>query len=217
MSTTTDLQVSAAAHSGLPFLTPIDAMATAYPSEMMWRWVLPDGTRVLIRAIRPDDRQIEQEFVRNLSSESRYFRFMSAVNELSEGMLNRFTRIDYARELALIAVVTENSHEREIAVARYVTNPDGRSCEFAIAVADAWQHRRIGRTLMSCLMSAARSRGLQVMEGFVLSSNHKMLGLMHALGFAVRCVEDDPTMKQVSRSLTEAPVPALPQSAVPAA
>ena len=192
-------------------------MATAYPSELIWRWVLADGTRILIRPIRPEDRQIEQEFVRNLSSESRYFRFMSAVNELSEGMLNRFTRIDYARELALIAVVSEDPHEKEIAVCRYVTNPDGRSCEFAIVVADAWQHRRIGRTLMICLMSAAHSHGLQVMEGFVLSSNHKMLGLMHALGFTVGPAESDPTMKHVSRNLTDLTVPALPETAIPAA
>lgn len=192
-------------------------MATAYPSELIWRWVLPDGTRILVRPIRPNDRQIEQEFVRNLSSESKYFRFMSAVDELSEGMLNRFTRIDYAHELALIAVVTEDSHEKEIAVARYVTNPDGISCEFAIVVADAWQHRTIGRTLMICLMRAAHSRGLQVMEGFVLSGNHKMLGLMHALGFTIRSAESDPTMKHVTRNLTDVTVPALPESAIPAA
>lgn len=99
---------------------PIYVMAANYPSELIWRWMLPDGTRILIRPIRPEDRWIEREFVRNLSSESRYFRFMSAVNELSEAMLNRFTRIDYARELALIAVVTEDAHEKEIAVVRYV-------------------------------------------------------------------------------------------------
>lgn len=192
-------------------------MAAAYPSELIWRWVLPDGTRILVRPIRPNDRQIEQKFVRNLSSESKYFRFMSAVDELSEGMLNRFTRIDYAHELALIAVVTEDSHEKEIAVARYVTNPDGISCEFAIVVADAWQHRTIGRTLMICLMRAAHSRGLQVMEGFVLSGNHKMLGLMHALGFTIRSAESDPTMKHVTRNLTDVTVPALPESAIPAA
>ena len=144
--------------------------------------MLPDGTRILIRPIRPEDRGIEREFVRNLSSESKYFRFMSAVNELSEAMLNRFTRIDYAREVALIAVVTEDAHEKEIAVVRYVANPDGRSCEFAIAVADAWQHRRIGRTLMICLMWAAHSRSLQVMEGFVLSRNHKMLVIDACIG-----------------------------------
>ena len=214
---TTDQRISPAAQSGFPTVTQISAMATPYPSELMWRWVLPDGTRILIRPIRPEDRQIEQEFVHNLSSESKYFRFMSAVNELSEGMLNRFTRIDYAREVALIAVVTEDSHEKEIAVARYVTNPDGRSCEFAIAVADAWQHRRIGRTLMICLMRAAHRRGLQVMEGFVLSSNHKMLGLMHALGFTISSAEGDPTMKHVSTNLTDVTVPALPESAIPAA
>ena len=167
---TTDQRISPAAQSGFPTVTQISAMAAPYPSELMWRGVLPDGTR-----------------------------------------------IDYARELALIAVVTEDSHEKEIAVARYVTNPDGRSCEFAIAVADAWQHRRIGRTLMICLMRAAHRRGLQVMEGFVLSSNHKMLGLMHALGFTINSAEGDPTMKHVSTNLTDVTVPALPESAIPAA
>ena len=211
---TTDQRISPPALSGVPVLTQTSAMAAAYPSELIWRWVLPDGTRILIRPIRPDDRQIEQEFVRNLSNESKYFRFMSAVNELSEGMLNRFTQIDYARELALIAVVVEDSHEKEIAVARFITNPDGSSCEFAIVVADAWQRRRIGRTLMICLIRAAQSRGLQVMEGFVLSSNHKMLGLMHALGFTIRSANDDPTIKHVSRNLTGATAPALPESAI---
>lgn len=214
---TTDQRISARPIRLPPTLMQITAMAAAYPSELIWRWVLPDGTRILIRPIRPEDRQIEQEFVRNLSSESKYFRFMSALNELSEGMLNRFTQIDYDRELALIAVVTEDSHEKEIAVARYVTNPDGRSCEFAIVVADAWQHRRIGRTLMICLMRAAHSRGLQVMGGFVLSSNHKMLGLMAALGFTISPAEGDPRMKNASRNLTDVTLPALPETAIPVA
>jgi acetyltransferase len=214
---TADQRIFPPTRSGFPTLTQISVMAAPYPSELSWRWVLPDGTRILIRPIRPEDRQIEQEFVRNLSSESRYFRFMSALNELSEGMLNRFTRIDYARELALIAAVVENAHEKEIAVARYVTNPDGRSCEFAIVVADAWQHRRIGRTLMICLMRAAHSRGLQVMEGLVLASNHKMLGLMNALGFTIRPAEGDQTMKHVSRNLADVTLPALPETAIRAA
>jgi acetyltransferase len=173
-------------------------------SELTWRWSLADGTKIVIRPIRPEDRQIEQEFVRNLSGESRYFRFMSAINELSESMLNHFTRIDYDRELALIAVVTENAHETEIAVARYVRNPDGRSCEFAIVVADAWHHRGIGTKLMKCLMQAARARGLQVMEGFVLSSNHQMLALMQALGFEISSMEGDLTVRRVRRDLATA-------------
>jgi acetyltransferase len=52
-------------------------MTGTCPSDLTWRWSLPDGTRVVIRPIRPGDREIEQEFVRNLSGESRYFRFMN--------------------------------------------------------------------------------------------------------------------------------------------
>ena len=58
-------------------------------------------------------------------------------------------------QAALIATVNENGTEIEIGVARYAMNPDGESCEFALVVADAWQHRGIGSRLMQALMEAA--------------------------------------------------------------
>ncbi len=160
-----------------------------------------DGTRVTVRPIRPEDRQIEREFVQNLSDESKYFRFMSALRELNEAMLNRFTQIDYDREMALIAVVRENGLETEIGVARYVVDTDGTSCEFAVAVADAWQLRGVGSILMLNLVEVARARGLQVMEGIVMARNHQMLGLMSALGFSVRSEPGDVSVKHVSMQL----------------
>ncbi len=193
------------------------AMSNVYPSELKWRWVLPDGTRILIRPIRAEDSRIEQEFVRALSNEAKYFRFMGGLNELSPGMLKRFTDIDYDREMALIALITEQAEEKEIAVARYVTEPDGTSCEFAIVVADAWQHRHIGTTLMICLMQAAHSRGLQVMNGFVLANNRKMLNMMSALGFQILRLEDDPRLEKVSRRLDLDTLPALPAEVRPVA
>lgn len=176
-------------------------MVKPYPSELEQRFTLRDGTRVLIRPIRPSDRQIEMEFVQKLSNESRYFRFMGALRELSDAMLSRFTQIDYDREMALIAISCENDQETEVGVVRYVVSPDGTSCEFAIAIADAWQHRGLGSALMSGLIDAARTRGLQVMEGIVMSSNHKMLGLMTALGFDIESVPGDPTIRRVVKHL----------------
>lgn len=176
-------------------------MVKPYPSELEQRFTLRDGTRVLIRPIRPSDRQIEMEFVQKLSNESRYFRFMGALRELSDAMLSRFTQIDYDREMALIAISCENDQETEVGVVRYVVNSDGTSCEFAIAIADAWQHRGLGSALMSGLIDAARTRGLQVMEGIVMSSNHKMLGLMTALGFDIESVPGDPTIRRVVKHL----------------
>ena len=61
-------------------------------------------------------------------------------------MLVRFTQIDYDREMALIAVATKDGQEEEVAVTRYVTNPDGRSCEFAIVVATPGRCTALGAT-----------------------------------------------------------------------
>lgn len=179
-----------------------------YPIELVQSWTLRDGTRVVIRPIRPEDRQIEKDFVHNLSDESRYFRFFNAVRDLSETALTRFTQVDYDREMALIAVICENDRETEIGVARYSINPDGRSCEFAIAVADAWRRKGIGSKLMHSLMNAARSRGLETMEGWVLSGNARMLALMDGLGFTIDANAGDPSLRHVVKKLATRDIPA---------
>jgi acetyltransferase len=172
-----------------------------YPSHLVENWQLPDGTDIVIRPIRPEDAEIEQEFVRNLSDEAKYFRFMNTMHELSQTMLARFTQIDYDREMALIAVTTENGREVEIGVCRYAINPDGETCEFALVVADAWQHKAIAHKLMANLMDAARHKGLKTIEGEVLAKNHNMLKLMERLGFSIRTSEEDSAIKRVNRPL----------------
>ena len=172
-----------------------------YPADLATSWQLPDGTTITMRPIRPEDAQIEQKFVRDLSQEAKYFRFMSAVSELSQAMLVRFTQIDYDREMALIAVTEVDGQEVEVGVCRYVTNPDGESCEFALVVSDKWQHKSIGHHLMGGLIDTARTRGLKTMEGLVLSENANMLALVSTLGFVITAVEGDATVKRVVKSL----------------
>jgi acetyltransferase len=121
-------------------------------------------------------------------------------------MLVRFTQIDYDREMALIAVTHfENEQgeatEVEIGVARYAINPDGESCEFALVISDKWQHRGIANKLMTALMDTARSRGLKVIQGEVLSNNHNMLKLMSKLGFSGILDEEDRNITLVNRNL----------------
>jgi len=172
-----------------------------YPTHLVTQWQLPDGTDVTLRPIRPEDAEMEQTFVRGLSEETKYFRFMDTVQELTPTMLVRFTQIDYDREMALMAVTTVDGVEQELAIARYATNPDGLSCEFAVVVADQWQHKGIGHKLMSALMDAARAKGLTRMEGEILGTNQAMLGLVASLGFAIHTSADDPAIKQVTKAL----------------
>jgi acetyltransferase len=172
-----------------------------YPSHLVLHWQLPDGTDVVVRPIRPEDAEIESDFVRSLSDEAKYFRFMQALHELTPDMLVRFTQIDYDREMALIAATQQAAKEIEIGVARYAINPDGESCEFALVVSDQWQHRGIAHKLMTSLMDAARNRGLKIMQGEVLSNNFSMLKLMEKLEFSAALDDDDRSITQVSKIL----------------
>ena len=172
-----------------------------YPSHLVTTRQLPDGTDMVIRPIRPEDAAIEQAFVRNLSEQTKYFRFMQSIDELTPQMLTRFTQIDYNREMALIAVINQDGKEIEIGVARYSINPDGRSCEFAIVIADDWQGRGLAHLLMRHLIDTARSHGLQMMEGDVLGTNDEMLRLATKLGFIRSQSSEDGEVEHITLRL----------------
>jgi len=172
-----------------------------YPGQYSIRWQLADGIDILIRPIRPEDASIETEFIAKLSERSRYFRFMSSMRQLTPEMLVRFTQIDYDREMALIAVLQDNERETEIGVARYISNPDGYSCEFAIVIADDWTKKGIGTKLLRQLMQIAKSRGLHRMEGEVLTDNHTMLHMAKNLGFNLSAFESDNSLTKVTKRL----------------
>lgn len=181
-----------------------------YPSDREEEWPLRGGGRYTVRPIYPNDAEMLQDFVRRLSAESRYMRFVSTMRELSLKMLARFTLIDYDREMALVALYRERTQddtggfketERIIAVSRYVTNPDFTTCEFSLAVADEFNGQGIGSRMLLSIMDVARSKGLSQIEGLVLSNNVPMLKLMHSLGFEVRRFEEDPDFRLCVRAL----------------
>jgi acetyltransferase len=172
-----------------------------YPAHLVKNIQLNDGTNIVIRPIRPEDAEIEAQFVRELSNEAKYFRFMNSLQELSQEMLVRFTQIDYHNEMALIAVRSSEAGEEQIGVARYTTNLDKTSCEFALAVSDQWQSKGIAHHLMRNLMEIARDRNLEKMDGQVLSSNRKMLELVRSLNFRVSNDPNDSTIELVEARL----------------
>lgn len=151
-----------------------------YPAALEEEIALRDGRRVRVRPIRPHDTALLQRFFAGLSERSRYQRFMQYVSELSPAMLARLTRVDYHRELALLAL----DGDELIAVGRYAPDVDGRDAEFALVVADAWQGKGLGRLLLERLVSAARTAGYEALYGHILEANRDMLDLARNLGFA---------------------------------
>jgi acetyltransferase len=171
-----------------------------YPSHLITEYQTNDGRHVVIRPIRPEDAQLEQDFVQALSPETRYMRFMNTIRELSPAQLIRLTQIDYDRELAFVAITKgegENAEKDiEIGVARYATNPDGESCEFAVVVADDWQGKGLARRLMGVVIDAARAAGLKYMNGDFLAENGRMLAFVASLGFVLSPHPEDSGLKR---------------------
>lgn len=147
------------------------------------------GATVTIRTMQPADRDIEHRFVRELSEQSRYYRFHSALKELSPYMLERFTHVNYPDEMAIIATVPESEGERQIGVARYARMPGSHTAEIAIVVADAWQGRGVGTRLLLNLRQLATEAGIRHVEASVLPDNRRMLGLARELGFSLKALK----------------------------
>jgi acetyltransferase len=173
-----------------------------YPSALEFPLELADGQQARIRAIRPEDAELERDFVHRLSEQSRFLRFMFGLQDLSPAMLSRFTQIDYDRELALIVVLRlPDGAEQQIGVARYITLPDEETCEFAIVVSDEWQGKGVARRLFQCLIDIARDRRIKVMTGITLRENTRMIDLSRSLGFTTRADADEPELVRMTLSL----------------
>lgn len=173
----------------------------SYPNYLISEYQMSEGEKLLIRPIRPEDANVEQKFIRHLSDNTKRFRFMGILHGLSPEMLMRTTQIDYDREMTMVAVIQRDSKDFIIGIAEYVANLDMQSCEFAVVVADEWQNKGIGSYLMRCLINAAETQNLKMMEGSVLSVNSDMLKLATHFGFSITQDEEDITLKVVTKSL----------------
>jgi acetyltransferase len=176
-------------------------VSAAAPPEVVENWTLPDGSAATLRPIRASDMELEQAFVRNLSPQSKFKRFMGELKELSPDQLYKFTHPDHSREAAYVVIRSTVAGEEEIGVGRFAVADDGERCEFAVTVADAWQGRGVGGRLMRALLRDARARGLKRIEGYVLGTNTKMLEFVGRLGFAADFSPEDPGVRIVHREL----------------
>jgi acetyltransferase len=161
---------------------------------------------VTIRPMLPQDAELQREFFRSLSAKSRYYRFMTWLNELPEALLERFTSIDYRSHLALLAEVFEGGRETMIGEARYVVDErDPDTCEFAISVADGWQARGIALALLDRLERQAAASDIRSMVADTLSTNRAMIQLAARTGYVVEVSREDASLTRLEKLLTISP------------
>ena len=154
--------------------------------------VLPDGTRVLVRVLRPQDAAYYPEFVAHVSRDDVRLRFFTPISELSEDRISELTRLDYDRAMAFIAL--DEAADVMLGVVRLHLDQDRRGGEYAVVVRSALKGRGLGWLLMQRMIAYARMLGLKTVHGQVLAENTTMLRMCAELGFDIG---DDPGSKGI--------------------
>jgi len=134
---------------------------------------------VLVRPIEPEDRAALAAGFERLSEQSRYRRFFSPMRRLSPGQLDYLTLVDHHDHEAIVAFDDESGDI--IGVARYVRTGDDIA-EPAITVADDWQGRGIGSSLLDALVRRAHEEGIHRFEATVLADNPAAIAVLSQLG-----------------------------------
>ena len=146
---------------------------------------LRDGSQVMVRPVEPGDREAIRASFERLGPDSRYKRFLSPIDELTERQLDYLTEVDHHDHEALVAIDDDGAEGERLGlgVARYVRlEPDGPRAEVAVAVIDDWQGRGLGSALLGRLSERAREDGVEVFTAAVLTENQAVAELLGRLG-----------------------------------
>jgi RimJ/RimL family protein N-acetyltransferase len=142
---------------------------------------LPDGTQILLRPIRADDKALLEAGLRCLSEESIQRRFLSPKHRFSRAELRYLTEVDGRSHVALVAEYP-GPVRRLIGVGRYVRWPDDPgAAEVAVTVCDDWQRRGVGSLFARRLATHARLSGVRRFTATMASDNVPAHKLMHKL------------------------------------
>jgi acetyltransferase len=161
-----------------------------YPQEWERHITLHDGTKVLLRPVRPEDEPLYGPFFAAVTPQDLRLRFFAPVKEFGHAFVARFTQIDYARAMAFIAI--EESSGEMLGVVRLHADANYDSGEYAILVRSDLKGRGLGWLLMQMIIEYARAEGLRTIEGQVLNENTAMLAMCKELGFDLASDPDDP-------------------------
>lgn len=168
------------------WIRPFDHLVISpYPSQYIrhidWRPDFP----VTLRPIRPEDEPLERDLLQRLSKESIYYRFFGFLPRIDHEFFNRFTHIDYDREMAIVAEAQLNGTPTLLGVVRIVGDHTGKNAEFAIVIADQWQRQGLGRILTDYILEIARDLNFKTVSASFLSTNVGMDHLFRQKGFKI--------------------------------
>lgn len=159
--------------------------SVAYPIDEARTVRLCDGSTVLLRPSRSSDVEGLQDLFYSLTEADNHARFFTYLKSLSVSKAQYLCNVNYADQMAFVAVAGDKEGERIVGNACYYVDPSENAAEVAYLVHPSWQGLGLGAALQQRLVEYARSRGLKRIKAEVLSDNQKMLQLIARSGCTV--------------------------------
>lgn len=166
---------------------------------------LHGGKSLTVRFVEPDDGDALQAYFRGLTTRSRYNRFLGAISELPQNVLEHFIHVGEGDRFSVIATMTIDGRDTIVGEARYAFNADTDSFEFGLSIDDRWQGQGIGSALLRNLQCRAAAFGAKRLFGDTLRSNDAMIGLARKSGFAFTHNPDDWKLVRFEKHVDGAP------------
>ena len=164
--------------------------------------------RLVLRPVRPSDAEALQRYVRGLSPESRYNRFLGGLSELPAPELARALAANGRDTLTLLLTATAGTEETAVGEARVALSCAERAGEFSVSIADEWHGLGVGSALIEEIERKAAADGIEWLFGDVLRTNMGMLALARGRGFRV-AAGIEPRLVRIEKRLDDA-APDLP-------
>lgn len=162
-----------------------------YPTKYKKKVKLNDGSKLLLRPIKPEDEPLWLDMFHTFSEKSVRFRFFRIIKEAPHEMRTKYCNIDYDREIGIVAEYEENGQKRLLGVTRIILPPgETEEGEFATIVTDKWQRKGLGSEFLDFTIDIAKDKGVKLLYGDVLKANRPMLNLCKEKGFELKKSED---------------------------
>lgn len=172
-----------------------------YPKKYETIWKLRDGRNVILRPIKPEDEPMWLEMFKNFSESSVRYRFFHLIRDTSHEVRVRYCNIDYDREIAIVAELTEEEPHKIMGVVRIILEPGKKSGEIAIIIADCWQGLGLGTKLLDYVLDICKEKKVETLHAFIMADNHQSIKLFKTMGFKIK--PEDMSIIKATLDLTE--------------
>jgi acetyltransferase len=163
---------------------------SSYPKKYETWWKLRDGRTILLRPIKPEDEPLWLQMFQTFSERSIRHRFFHIIKDTSHAMRVRYCNIDYDREIAIVAELRENGQRKIIGVVRVPIEPDKKTGEIAVIVADPWQGLGLGSKMIDHMIEICKDKQLETLYGIMMPKNSRAIRLMREMGFTIQHFPD---------------------------